>query len=207
MDLRNLLSFPAFYQFFQDQLIGQKKLREFIVRDILRPRRRERILDIGCGPADILKLLDGVEYVGFDSNPRYIHYDRRKYGNRGKFFCAPFTEVNSAQLGMFDTVLAFQLLHHIPPKEVPEFLQLVRSVLSPNGRFITLDPCYTQNSSSLERLMFSNDRGKYVSTVEQYQALLSPSFANLKTIVRNDILRFKIHFTVMIGTHCNDETF
>jgi len=31
-----------------------------------------RVLDIGCGPGNILKLMPDTEYVGFDLNPHYI---------------------------------------------------------------------------------------------------------------------------------------
>ncbi len=47
----------------------------------------DRILDIGCGPGDILDSPPPVDYYGFDLNDAYIRFARRKYSGRGKFYC------------------------------------------------------------------------------------------------------------------------
>jgi cyclopropane fatty-acyl-phospholipid synthase-like methyltransferase len=49
-----------------------KRGREWIVRDLIHPFPGMRILDLGCGPAQILSFLpDDVTYVGYDMSAEY----------------------------------------------------------------------------------------------------------------------------------------
>src|SRR5262245_64697948 len=83
--VRNLLALPAFYRAF-GRLIGGSA-RETYVREYLRPVAGERVLDIGCGPGDILAFLPPVRYVGVDLSANYIAAARARYGTRGEFRC------------------------------------------------------------------------------------------------------------------------
>ena len=37
------------------------------------------VLDIGCGPAEILESLPRVQYFGYDINRNYINYAKRSF--------------------------------------------------------------------------------------------------------------------------------
>lgn len=52
----------------------------------LRPEPGYSILDIGCGPGDILQYLPSINYVGFDINRKCIEAARRRFGDKGTFF-------------------------------------------------------------------------------------------------------------------------
>lgn len=54
--MRAWLKFPFVYQLF-NFLIGADASRLQIVRTYIRPNEGDKILDIGCGPADILAFL------------------------------------------------------------------------------------------------------------------------------------------------------
>ena len=84
-DIRSVLSFPSFYRSFSNK-VGANA-RSLYVEKYIRPGEGDRILDIGCGPADILDFLPNVEYLGFDMNQRYIKEVTRRCGNRGSFLC------------------------------------------------------------------------------------------------------------------------
>ena len=79
-----LLDSPFFYRTLR---ILSRGGRSKYVRDYVRPVAKDKILDIGCGPADILNYLPDVDYTGFDSNPKYIVAARKRFDNRGNFLC------------------------------------------------------------------------------------------------------------------------
>ena len=66
--LQRWLKVPFLYNFFQE-VIGGNALRRKFIQNHVRPRPGDKIIDIGCGPAQILPWLPDVEYLGFDVNP------------------------------------------------------------------------------------------------------------------------------------------
>src|ERR1700675_1593276 len=92
--LRSILSAAPVYDLFQ-RLVGADSLRRTIVSDYLIVGTRHRILDIGCGTAEILRFLpDDIEYVGFDASPEYVESARTRFGSRGTFFAKLVTEAD-----------------------------------------------------------------------------------------------------------------
>jgi ubiquinone/menaquinone biosynthesis C-methylase UbiE len=81
------LNLPSVYSKFQD-LLGAAAYRERLVECYLKIQPGERILDVGCGPGDILNFLPEVDYIGIDINPSYIAKARKVFGNRGQFLVA-----------------------------------------------------------------------------------------------------------------------
>ena len=71
------------------------------------------ILDVGCGPADILAYLPNVDYWGFDISEAYIERAGNAFGTRGHFNCKQLQVDDLDELPKFDVVLAIGLLHHI----------------------------------------------------------------------------------------------
>ncbi|MCC7110999.1 MAG: class I SAM-dependent methyltransferase, partial [Deltaproteobacteria bacterium] len=82
--LRRLLNDPRVYVVTQRILTSDSRTRRW-VDELLRPRAGQRVLDIGCGPADLLRFLPNVDYVGFDSSADYIEAARARFGARGRF--------------------------------------------------------------------------------------------------------------------------
>ena len=104
--VRSVLSTAAIYDLFQG-LVGADSLRKTIVKEYVLAGPHHRILDIGCGTAEILKFLpDDVDYVGFDASPEYIESARSRFGKRGTFFAKLVTDADLGTLGEFDLVMA-----------------------------------------------------------------------------------------------------
>jgi len=186
--MKALLSVPAIYRMFA-QLVGGEKARRLYVERYLCPREGIRILDIGCGPASVLEVLPVVDYCGFDLNPEYIDFARKKYGRRGDF------RVESVSLALcelyrdFDLVLATGVLHHLDDREAEILFQLAHSSLKPGARLVTLDGCYTSNQSYVARFLLRNDRGKFVRDEAGYLRLARSVFPEAKATLRTDLLR------------------
>lgn len=93
----------------------------------------DRVLDVGCGPADILEYLpQGIDYTGFDISERYIAAAKRRYGERGKFSIMPVSQA-VGQDAVYDSVIAIGVLHHLTDDDADALFALAANVLRPGG--------------------------------------------------------------------------
>src|SRR5258708_15081652 len=79
---RSVLAFPWVYRLF-DVLVGSKAYEEWFIKNILGLRNGQKLVDVGCGPAQILYRLPTVEYVGLDIIDAYIQAARTNFKVRG----------------------------------------------------------------------------------------------------------------------------
>lgn len=181
---RSILTIPYVYTAFQ-ALMGADRSRRSFVGEHVKPWAGMSVLDIGCGPGDILKFLPEVQYYGFDICLPYISEAQRKFEGRGVFHCALLTENHLAALPKFDVVLATGLLHHLDDTQAVEILTLARNALKQSGRLITIDPCFTEDQSSIARFLIRNDRGRNVRDRTGYGHLAHTVFEDVITTVKN----------------------
>lgn len=182
--IRGLLSLPSVYTAFQN-LMGARKGWTQFVDEFIKPVSGSKILDVGCGPADLLSYLPDVEYWGYDISKAYIDHAINRYGNKGHFICGLLTTSELLMLPSFDIVVASGLLHHMDDNVAKEFLHLSHSALRPGGRLLTIDPCWADGQHSLARLLISHDRGQNVRTADRYDNLVAPIFARRRVVIRH----------------------
>jgi cyclopropane fatty-acyl-phospholipid synthase-like methyltransferase len=196
--LSAILRFPAAYRLFQWVVGGAGDLRARYVAEYIKPQRGDKVLDIGCGPGDMLPLLPGVDYVGLDISSEYIEAAKRRFGDRGRFYC---TDVGLAEIeherGQFDLVLATGVLHHLEDERAAQLFELARVALRPGGKLITYDGCYVPEQSKLARWVLSKDRGRFVRSREEYVKLASAYFTRVDHHVRHDLLRIPYTHLIM----------
>ena len=183
MHLRDILNYAAVYRAFTAVVGGTRGRTHF--SEFIRAKDGDRILDLGCGPADIREYLPNVEYIGIDSNPAYIENATARWGVKGTFICAPVGEAAAQHAGTFDIVLAIGVLHHLTDREVTELFKDAFLALRPGGRLVTLDGVYTKRQNPLARFLLSQDRGRFVRTQPEYERLAHTSFANIACHVDN----------------------
>ena len=194
--LASFLSFPAAYRLFV-RLIGTD-LQKRYVAEFVKPRPGDKVLDIGCGPGDMLASLPGVDYTGLDISPAYIAAAKKRFGNRGRFFCQDVgVTALEQERGTFNLVLATGVLHHLDDERAAKLFEIARLVLRPDGRLITYDGCYVPEQSRLARWMLSKDRGKFVRTYPEYLRLASACFASIDPHIRHDLLRIPYTHLIM----------
>jgi SAM-dependent methyltransferase len=192
--VKTLLSNHAIYSFFQN-MMGAHSARTRFVKDFVMPvAAGMNVLDIGCGPADILDYLPNVDYWGFDISKTYIQQARERFGARGKFFCQELTQSDVEKMPPFELVLAIGLLHHLDDKQADSVIRLIHMALKPGGRLLTLDPCFAPKQNPIARFLISNDRGQNVRYKEGYASLVSTIFKSPRIEVR--------HQNWMPYTHC-----
>lgn len=204
-DLRSILIVPGFYTLLQNLVRSKKHIKQY-VNQYIKPKTGDVILDIGCGPADILDFLPQVRYYGFDSSSKYINKARKKYNNHGKFFCQELSIVKLPQDITFNIVLASNVLHHLDDEEAVKLFQLAKTCLKDGGRLITCDGCHADDEGFISNVILSLDRGKYVRRKEDYLNLASKVFHNIKHDIRKDLTRIPINGIIMSCTK-DDKTF
>ena len=198
--LSDFLSNPHVFRFFNSLIIGD--FRNILAKEYVKAKKEDRILDIGCGTGDILESLPRVEYLGFDMNKKYIDFAMKRYGDKGKFFCDKVTKKTVKDGGVFDIVVASNVLHHLNNEEAIELFELAKFALKGNGALITVDPCYTESQSPIARFLFSNDRGKYVRTLKGYRDIGEQVFNNINAVIRQGLLRIPYTHLIMV---CKNE--
>ena len=127
-EIYSLLSNTFFYSLVQRVMSGTSFRKKIVKKYIT--KHNVKVLDIGCGPAEILDTLPKIKYYGFDINPIYINSAKRKYENKGKFFCKKFTNKNTKYLPKFDHVLLLGVLHHLSDQEINKLMLNIKKVLS-----------------------------------------------------------------------------
>ncbi|MBT9588472.1 class I SAM-dependent methyltransferase [bacterium] len=186
--LRAVLNHPAIYGLFQ-WAVGANRLRRHIARLTLdRGVQRLRVLDVGCGPADLLDFLPNVDYVGFDPNPDYVAAARRRFGDHGTFFQQQLEATTSLDHGTFDRVLAVGLLHHLDDPAARHLFALARGLLRPGGCLVTVDACYAPDQHWLARWLIARDRGQNVRHLEGYRSLAESEFPECQAECRHNLL-------------------
>lgn len=193
--MKGLLDNALVYSLFR-RFVGRDSARALYAREHLRLQPAQRVLDLGCGPGDIVQYLPAVRYVGYDINPAYIERARRRFGARAEFHCRPVDP--SLHPGSdFDVVIAHGVLHHLDDEEARTLFQVARRALKPGGRLVTLDGCYEPGQSPLARLFLRLDRGRHVRTRTAYESLARVEFDEVKSFVRHDLIRIPYTHLIM----------
>ena len=186
--IRSVLSIPLVYETFQ-KVVGSPRVRRELVEKYVKPAPGLRVLDIGCGPGDLIDHLPGVDYTGTDLSAAYIESARRRFGDRGRYLVGRVSDLEASELGKFDVVIAKSLLHHIDEDEALHLFHSASRMLAEGGRLVTLDAAYTPDMSRGSRFVVSRDRGQSILTPEGYEALARRAFSEVEIAVHHDLLR------------------
>ncbi len=195
--IRAILSSPLCYSLFQ-RLVGAERFRRLFVERELPKEKGLRLLDIGCGPADLLAHLpDDWAYFGFDASRAYIEQARRRFGSRGHFQARLIDEAIIGELEGFDVVLAVGLLHHLDDAQAVHLFHLAWKALKPGGVCITVDPVWHEQQHPLARWIIARDRGQNVRDASSYRRLAEQVFDEVTTVLRQDMMLIPYSHLIM----------
>jgi SAM-dependent methyltransferase len=177
------LKVPSLYNAFQGA-IGGNVLRRRLIENHVRATPGDKVIDIGCGPAQALRWLSGVTYIGLDTNDAYIAFAKRTYGKQATFVTGDTQSVrDDPRFKDADIVLAIAVLHHLGEEEATECIRFAYDALKKGGRFISHDPCWIPNQGPFSRYIMSADRGRNIRTEQQYRELAAKAFSNVNAWV------------------------
>ncbi len=199
LDPRSILNFSFLYTSYQ-YIVGGIRARRLFVENDVNVKTGDRVLDIGCGPGDILKFLPEVEYVGIDVDANYIDTAKKKYPQH-TFYCTGVEAFDTETLGLFDVVVSSGVVHHLDDKQAFDLFSIAKKALKESGKLITFDGCYIEQQNSISRKFLEMDRGKFVRNEKEYKQLAQKHFDSVSTKI--DETYFHIPYTSIIMT-CNN---
>lgn len=179
-----ILEHDWIYRFFRG-LTGANHLNKVIAEEYIQSTSSCSVLDLGCGPADIVQHLQFRSFTGLDNNKRYLVAAARRYP--AATFRLSHVEDIDLQEGTFDRVIALGVLHHISDAVALATLFKVQRMLSPGGFFLSYDPCFAKGQHVLAKLVHSMDRGQYVRHDHQLIALAKRIFPTVESYRRDDL--------------------
>jgi SAM-dependent methyltransferase len=187
--LSRWLKVPLLYNVFQ-AAVGGNAGRRRIMQNHVRAKAGDKVIDIGCGPAQALQCLPDVQYVGFDINPDYIAAAKRTYGSKGTFVVGDTHSLRGdLRFKNADIVTAVSVLHHLDDEDAADCIQFAYDALKNGGRFVSHDPCWVPNHGAFSKYIMSHDRGRNIRTEQQYRELAEKVFRNVKASVDTKPMR------------------
>ena len=194
--LQRWLKVPFLYNLFQDAIGGNALRRKFIQRHV-RAKPGDKIIDIGCGPAQILPWLPHVDYLGFDLNPSYIASAERAHAGKGTFVVGDTASLwDDSRFRNADIVIALGILHHLGDDDAKHCIHFAHRALKEGGRFVSLEACWVSNQGFLSKYIMSKDRGQNVRTEQMYRQLAADVFKNVDSWV--DTKPMRIPYPIVI---------
>jgi SAM-dependent methyltransferase len=184
---KRLLSQVPLYVGLQ-KAIGADRLRYRTI-DRLELKPGQAVLDVGCGPAYYLDRLPDVKYYGFDTDPGYIAWAQKRWAGRGEFYCGIFGDEQVDVLPKFDAIMLLGVIHHLSDDDSRNLLRLATRALAPGGRVVSVDTVFEPTQGRISHWMSANDRGQYVRTPDQFDALAKEYFGEVESEVVNDATR------------------
>ena len=183
---------PILYKGFQ-KVVGAQEEKEALFKRLFNLESKHRILDIGCGEgASSSAIASQVEsYVGIDHSEAYISSAKKtnaKHSN-ARFLVADASDPAVLEMGPFDLVMVSGVLHHLDSPTISEMLNNATRVLNPGGRFVALEPVFTETQGLVARLTIAADRGRFARDREGYERLLEPHFRHVSCEIHDDLVR------------------
>jgi SAM-dependent methyltransferase len=199
--LTTVLGLPVGYRLFRELIGGEQVFRAHL-DNFVRPALDEKVLDIGCGPGDMVSYLPQTNYLGVDISPQYVEAAKKRFGNRGRFCCSDIGSFGlNGEEGTFDLVLATGVVHHLDDRLASGLFELAARALRPSGRLVTFDGCFEPGQSNVARWILRHDRGKFVRNRPDYERLAETAFSSVQSHVRHDLLRIPYTHLIMICTN------
>jgi len=185
--IRSILKNAYTYTYFQRLMGSGSKYKRFM-RDFIQPKTNARVLDIGCGSADILEYYPkGIDYVGYDLSGEYIDYARKRFGGRGEFHQKRVSAMEFSDDKKFDIVYAGGLIHHLSDEEAVGLFKIGKAALKDGGFMFTADPTWAEGRTKLSTYILKRDRGKHIREPGLYKKLAEQVFEQVEQHVLLDV--------------------
>ena len=186
--LHRLLASPTLYHALRHGLLGGLPFKEWVTLYGL-DDPNQRVADLGCGPADILRYVPAAHqpaaYLGIDFDADYLARagalaTRLKLNatfvniDLTKLSTDPATQQQLTGLlerERIDRVLLLGVIHHLDDASARSTLDLIFSV--PSVKTVVTQDVAVVPGHGVNNFLAARDRGQFVRTEPQYQVLLA----------------------------------
>jgi SAM-dependent methyltransferase len=192
-----LITIPTIYKTLMFWLGADRAIMRY-VNEVVQPSSGMKVLDVGCGPANILSYLPPVDYTGIDLNEKHIAFAQELYGDRGRFIVGNAAEDLKQEEETFDLINVSALLHHLSNDEAISLFRSLKRLLKNGGKIVTFDNVWLPRQRKFVKLVNTLDSGMNIRTPEGYLDLLSGLGFDIQTRIFDDLLRIPYdHFTMI----------
>ena len=172
--MKRILAYPRIYNLYQ-KLIGSNAYLERFSKKFINAKECEKILDMGCGTANILPFLGtGIKYWGIDFSQKYIDYASKKYLNQ-TFICGNICEKNNLN-DNFDIIISKGVMAGLNDEQLLKMFDVIVALSNKKTKIILSDMNYRNDASFFEKFIQSNERNKELRSKDDYIKLISQKF-------------------------------
>jgi len=112
-----------------------------------------KTIDLGCGTGNYAIYLAGrgFEVTGIDFSPTAIRIAKENAGKKGvkcNFFVADVIDGLDKVNQTWDFAYDWGLLHHISPQRRRKYLENIRRILNPKGKYLSV--CFSEEDTGFE---------------------------------------------------------
>ena len=191
-----MIGIPSIYKALMFSLGADRAITRY-VNEMLQPEPGMKMLDVGCGPANVLAYLPALDYTGIDLNEKHIAFARERFGDRGRFLVGNVAENLKQDEYKFDLINASGLLHHLSDNEAISLFESLKRLLKQDGRIVTFDNVWLPAQRSVAKLINRMDSGLNIRTQEAYVGLLRGTGLYVQVRIFHDLLRIPYDHIVM----------
>ncbi len=126
---------------------GYVELLTYIAKQI---KPTSKILDLGCGTAEILNYLQDLEviYTGIDSSSKMLQRAREKFGDI-QLILSSIDDLENLELDIYNNIISTYYFHHHDQQGKIEVLKNILRYLNPGGTILISDiPYYNKQTLS-----------------------------------------------------------
>ena len=178
--VRRILEVPWAYSFFQKSIQRKSIWADIFEREIFLDVNSLSILDIGCGPGNLLAeqgmKIDQSKFVGIDPSQDYVDHATELFP-AARFHSGTVKSVDLTE-ETFDLIVISGVLHHVDDEEAQEIMRFAHAHKTNKGLIVSLDPVFFPGQNVFARWMALADRGQNVRTVESLEGLWRGALAS-----------------------------
>ncbi|KUO68984.1 MAG: hypothetical protein APF77_19615 [Clostridia bacterium BRH_c25] len=130
-----------------------------------------KVIDFGCGVGSSASLFPPSSYLGLDCDNKRVEY-ARKINPEYNFGLLMGNKLPVPDASV-DYILIISVLHHIASKDIRNYLNEFRRVLSGKGKILVIEPCLYKGTHLSNFYMSWFDKGKYIRTEDEYIELFA----------------------------------
>lgn len=131
-------------------------------------KKRDFVLDYGCGVGFFCRLFNHKKYLGIDINKNFI-ISAKKINRKYKFTGFDSKDIKKYNI---NSILINNVIHHLSDKQVKDSFRFLRKNSKKKSKILIVEPLFPNNFFSLQFFLKALDIGNFIRSKEQYLKIL-----------------------------------